>query len=343
MPRKHTPPEAMRDLIAGYWVSRMIYVAAKLGLADLLKKGPRTAEDLASATGVKAWALYRMMRTLAGYGVFQEIKGKRFKLTPLGATLRTGVPASMHGFALMLVEKHVWYAWEQLLYALQTGDLPFNKIYGTPFYKYLEDHPDDLEVFGEAMTSLSGTENPAIAAAYQKTYKSAGIGTLVDVAGGHGSLLAMMLKANKKLNGVLFDTPAVIARARTDQHVTANAVAGRCTLVAGDFFESVPAGGDAYLMKYILHNWDDDSCVRILTNCRAGMNPKGRVLVADPVIAAGNRREWGKLLDIQMMVLLSGKERTKDELAGLFKRAGLKLKRVIPTSCPLSVVEAVRA
>jgi hypothetical protein len=333
----------MRDLIAGYWVSRMIYVAAKLGLADLLKKGPRTAEDLAAVTGVKAWALYRMMRTLAAYGVFEEIKGKRFKLTPLGATLRTGVPASMHGFALMLVEKHVWYAWEQLLYALQTGDLPFNKIYGMPFYKYLEGHSDDLKVFGEAMTSLSGTENPAIAAAYQKNYKPGGIGTLVDVAGGHGSLLAMILKANRKLKGVLFDTPAVIARARTDQHVTANDVAGRCTLVAGDFFESVPPGGDAYLMKYILHNWDDESCVRILTNCREVMHPNGRVLVADPVIAPGNQREWGKLLDIQMMVLLSGKERTKEELSGLFKKAGLKLKRVIPTSCPLSLVEAVRA
>ena len=343
MLEQHSPQSRMRDLIAGYWVSRMIYVAAKLGLADLLKRGPRTAEDLAEATGVKAWALYRMMRTLAAYGVFQEIKGKRFKLTPLGSTLRTDVPASMHGFALMLVEKHVWYAWEQLLYALQTGDLPFNKIYGVPFYKYLEGHPDDLEVFGEAMTSLSGTENPAIAAAYRKTYKSAGIGTIVDVAGGHGSLLAMILRANRKLQGVLFDTPAVIARARADQHVTANAVAERCALVAGDFFESVPAGGDAYLMKYILHNWDDESCVRILTNCRAAMNAKGRVLIADPVIAPGNRREWGKLLDIQMMVLLSGKERTREELAALFKKAGLKLTRVIPTTCPLSVVEAVRA
>jgi hypothetical protein len=343
MAKKLTPPAAMRDLIAGYWVSRMIYVAAKLGLADLLKKGPRTAEDLATATGVQSSALYRVLRTLASYGVFAEIKGRRFKLTPLGNTLRTDVSASMHGFALMLVEKHVWYAWEQLLDAVQTGDLPFNKIFGVPFYQYLEQHPADLKVFGESMTSLSGTENPAIAAGYRTAYTSAGVRTLVDVAGGHGSLLAMILKANPTLNGVLFDVPAVIARAQNDRHMTARGVAERCRLEAGDFFESVPAGGDVYIMKYILHNWDDERCVRILQNCRAAMNPKGRVLVADPVISAGNDREWGKLLDIQMMVILSGKERTKEEFAALFKKAGLKLTRVIPTHCPLSIVEAVRA
>jgi hypothetical protein len=321
----------------------MIYVAAKLGIADLLGKGPRTAEDLAAAVGVKAWALYRVLRTLASYGVFEEIKGKRFKLTPLGTTLRTDMPASMHGFALMLVEKHVWYAWEQLLFAAQTGELPFDHIFGMPFYKYLEQHPGDLEVFGEAMTSLSGTENPAIAAAYQKIHAASRIGTLVDVAGGLGSLLAMILKANPRLQGVLFDVPPVIDRARKDRHVTAKAVASRSTLVAGDFFESVPAGADAYLMKYILHNWDDDSCVKILSNCRDAMKPNGKILVADPVISPGNRPEWGKLLDIQMMVLVSGRERTKIEFAALFKRAGLKLTRVIPTGCPLSIVEAVRA
>ncbi len=203
----------MRDLIAGYWVSRMIYVAAKLGLADLLKKGARTADDLAATTGVKAPALYRVLRTLASYGVFEEIKGKRFRLTPLGNTLRTDVPASMHGFALMLVEKHVWDAWEQLLHAVQTGELPFDKIFGMPFYQYLEQHPDDLEVFGESMTSLSGTENPAIAAAFKRVRGWSEIRTLVDVAGGLGSLLAMILEANPKINGVLFDLPLVIARA----------------------------------------------------------------------------------------------------------------------------------
>jgi SAM-dependent methyltransferase len=333
----------MRNLIAGYWVSRLIYVAAKLGIADLLKDGPRTAGDLSVAAGVDASALYRVLRTLSGYGLFSESTGKRFKLTPLGATLRTDVPASMNAFALMLVEKHVWDAWEQLIFAVRTGQLPFDKIFGVPFYKYLEQHPDDLKVFGESMTSLSGTENPEIAAAYQKIQKSAGIRTLVDVGGGHGSLLAMILKKHAALRGVLFDLPPVIARAQNERHVTAKGIADRCTLVPGSFFESVPAGGDAYLLKYILHNWDDESSLKILTNCREAMNPKGRILVADPVIPPGDKPDWGKLLDIQMMVVVSGKERTKEEFAALFKRAGLKLTRVIPTRCPLSLVEAVRA
>ena len=241
--RQSQPPQAeMRSLIAGYWVSRLVYVAAKLRIADLLKSGPRTAEELAERAGVYAPALYRMMRTLAGYGVFTEVKGKRFKLTPLGSTLRTDVPASMHGFALMLVGKPVWDAWEQLGYAIETGRLPFDKIFGMPFYKYLEQHPEDLKVFGEAMTSLSGTDNPEVAAAYQKIQKGAGIRTLVDVAGGLGSQLALILGKNRKLNGVLFDTPPVIARAHTDRHVTAAGIADRCTLVGGDMFESVPKG-----------------------------------------------------------------------------------------------------
>jgi len=332
----------MRSLIAGYWVSRLIYVVAKLGIADLLKDGPRTTGDLADAAGAHAPALYRVLRTLSGYGLFAEMKGKRFKLTPLGATLRTDAPASMRAFALMLVEKHVWDAWEQLIYAVRTGQLPFDKMFGMPFYSYLEQHPDDLEVFGESMTSLSGIENPEVAVAYEKIHKAAQIGTLVDVAGGHGSLLAMILGRHKTLRGVLFDLPAVIARAAADKHVTAKAVAGRCTLVGGDFFTSVPKGGDAYILKYILHNWDDESSVRILENCREAMNPKGRILVADPVIPPGDTPSWGKLLDIQMMVVVQGKERTKEEFAALFKRAGLKLTRVIPTRCPLSLIEAVR-
>jgi hypothetical protein len=343
MPTKPTPQTVMRDLIAGYWVSRMIYVAARLRLADLLAKGPQTADSLAAAAGVKAPELFRMLRTLASYGVFAQTRGGRFKLTPLGNTLRSDVPASMRGFALMLVEKHVWNSWEQLLYAVQTGDLPFNKIYGMPFYQYLEQHPDDLEVFGEAMTSLSGTENPAIADAYNATYKSAGIRTLVDVAGGHGSLLATLLKGNPKLKGVLFDLPSVIARAVADRHVTAKGVAERCTMVGGDFFESVPKGGDAYILKYILHNWDDEHAVRILTSCRDAMNEKGRILVVDPVIPPGDTRHWGKLLDIQMMVVVRGCERTRKDFAGLFKKAGLKLRRIVPTRCPLSIVEATRA
>jgi hypothetical protein len=206
-----------------------------------------------------------------------------------------------------------------------------------PLFEYLEKHTQDLQVFGEAMTSLSGTENPAIAAAY----KFSGLRTLVDVGGGHGSLLATILKANPKLQGVLFDMPSTIAGAKKDRHVTAKGIAARCTLESGDFFESVPKGGDAYIMKYILHDWDDERSVKILANCRAAMNEKGRVLVVDNVIPPGNDPGWGKLVDIQMLVI-GGRERTKKEFGAMFAEAGLKLTRVVPTKSPLSIVEGVR-
>jgi hypothetical protein len=338
MPKKKSAPAAMLDLTIGHWIARLTYVAAKLKLADLLKDGPRTAAQLATATGVQAPALYRVLRTLASVGVFAETKGGRFKLTPLAATLRSDVPGSMRAFAIMINEKYTWDSWTELLHGLKTGEIPFVKAHGVHPFEYLEQHPDDLAVFGESMTSLSGTENPTIAAAY----KFSAIRTLVDIGGGHGSLLATILKVNPKLKGVLFDQPSVIARAKQDQHVTAKGIAERCTLESGSFFEAVPAGGDAYIMKYILHDWNDEQCVKILANCRAAMNEKGRVLVVDNVIPPGNDPSWGKLVDIQMLII-GGRERTKQEFAGIFKQAGLKLMRVVATKCPLSIIEGVRA
>jgi hypothetical protein len=328
----------MRNLAIGYWVARLVHVAAKLRLADLLKKGPRTVEDLAAAAGVQPLMLYRILRALASVGVFAETKSRRFKLTPLAATLQTGVPSSMHGWALMINENWGWDSWKELLSGVKNGEVPFLKAHGIPIFEYFEKHPEDLQVFGESMTSLSRTENPTVAAAY--TFS--GLRTLVDVGGGHGSLLATVLKANPKLTGVLYDQPSVSARAEKDQHVTAKGVAERCRLESGNFFESVPKGGDAYIMKYILHDWNDEACVKILANCRAAMNEKGKVLVVDNVIAPGNDPGWGKLLDIQMLII-GGRERTRKEFAAIFAAAGLRLTRVVPTKCPLSIVEGVRA
>ena len=336
---KNPPPQTvMFRLIMGRWVSQLIYVAAKLELADRLKHGPRTAEELATAAEVQAPALYRVLRAMASVGVFAETKGKRFKLTPLAATLQKAVPGSMHAAALMLGEKYLQDAWAQLLHGVKTGEIPFLEAHGVPQFDYLEKHPEDLKVFGEAMTSVSSMENPAIAAAY----KFSGIRTLVDVGGGNGSLLSTILKANPKLKGVLFDLPSVSARAKQDRHVTAKGIAERCTLESGNFFEAVPKGGDAYMMKRTLHDWDDEQCTKILANCSAAMNEKGRVLVVDAVIPPGNGPDRGKLLDMQMLVI-GGRERTKREFATLFGEAGLKLTRVVTTKCPLSIVEGVRA
>jgi O-methyltransferase domain/Dimerisation domain len=338
MAKKLSPPEVMRNLTIGYWVARLVHVAAKLKLADLLKKGPRTPEELAAAAGVQPLMLYRILRALASVGIFAETKNRRFKLTPLAATLQTDVPASMHGWALMINENWGWDAWKELLHGVKTGEMPFLKAHGIPIFEYFEKHPEDLQVFGESMTSLSRTENPTVPAAY----KFSGIRTLVDVGGGHGSLLATILKANPKLTGVLYDQRSVIDRAEKDQYVTAKGVAERCRLESGNFFESVPTGGDAYIMKYILHDWNDEECVKILANCRAAMNEKGKVLIVDNVIAPGNDPGWGKLLDIQMLII-GGRERTKKEFAAMFAEADLKLTRVVPTKGPLSIVEGIRA
>lgn len=338
MPKKRSPHAVMLDLTIGHWIARLTYVAAKLKLSDLLKDGPRTAEQLATATSVQPPALYRVLRALASVGIFEEIKGGRFKLTPLAATLQTGVPGSLQAWTLMINEKYTWDSWEELLHGIKTHEIPFVKAHGMMPFEYLERHPEDLAVFGESMTSLSGTENPAIASAYPFSK----IGTLVDVGGGHGSLLATILRANPKLHGVLFDQASVIARAQQDQHVTAAGINERCTLKAGNFFEEVPAGGDAYIMKYILHDWNDEQCVNILRNCRAAMNQKGRVLVVDNVIPPGNDPSWGKLLDIQMLII-GGRERTKKEFAAMFAEAGLKMTRIVPTKSAVSIVEGVRA
>ena len=338
MPKKLSPPEIMRNLTIGYWVARLIHVAATLKVADLLKKGPRTVEDLAAATGVQPHGLYRILRALASVGIFAETKNRRFKLTPLAATLQTGVPASMHAWALMINDNWQWNAWMELPHGVKTSEVPFLKAHGVPIFEYLEKHSEDLQVFGESMTSLSRTENPTIPAAY----KFSGIRTLVDVGGGHGSLLATILKANPKLKGVLYDQHSVVSRAEKDQYVTAKGIKERCRLESGNFFEAVPTGGDAYIMKYILHDWNDEECVKILANCRAAMNEKGKVLIVDNVIDSGNDPSWGKLLDIQMLII-GGRERTKKEFASMFAEAGLKLTRVVPTKGPLSIVEGVRA
>ncbi|PYU28222.1 MAG: methyltransferase [Acidobacteria bacterium] len=337
-PRAKDPPTpaVMFSLITGRFVSHLIDVAARLELADLLKDGPRTVEDLAMAAEVQAPALYRVLRALASVGIFAETKGKRFKLTPLAATLQKG--ASMRGVALFCGLPSLSDAWAQLLHGVQTGETPFLKVHGMSHFEYLEKHPEEASIFNETMTNVSSTEIPAIAA----TYKFSRIRTLVDLGGGHGSLLATILQANPKLKGVLFDQPSVIASAKQDRHVT-KGIAERCTLEAGSFFEAVTKGADAYMMKSVLHDWDEEQCTKILANCRAAMSENGKILVIESIIVPGNKPDRGKLRDIQMLVTTGGRERTKEEFATLFRRSGFKLTRVVPTKCPLSIVEGIRA
>lgn len=335
MARKMSPHATMLNLIIGHWVARLIQVAATLNIADLLKGGPQTAKELAAAANVRAPQLYRVLRALASVGVFAETKNGTFKLTPLARTLQTGAPGSMRTAALMLNSDWQWDAWQKLLAGVETDAVPFVKAHGMPVFEYLEKHPDDLAAFHGAATGLT---NASIAAAYSFSK----FRTLVDVGGSHGGLLATILKANPSLNGVLFDQPSVIDGARKSRHLADRDIAKRCKLESGSFFKSVPSGADAYIMKYILHDWDDERCVKILSNCRAAMGKSGRVLVVDSVVPPGNGPGYVKLLDIEMLVI-GGRERTKAEFAAVFRMAGLKLTRVIATKSPLSIVEGTRA
>lgn len=327
----------MLDLITAYWTSQMVFAVARLGVADQMGKAARPVAELAAAVGADPSRLHRVLRALAASGVFVEKKPGHFALTPLGETLRSEAPQSMRNFALMMVDDYNWQAWQALLSGVVQPITPFEPVHGRKIFEHLHQHPDKLQTFAASMASLSATENPAVAAAFD----FGRVRHLVDVGGSQGHMLAAILRAHPGVRGTLFDMADVVERARQAPFLTAKDVAPRVDFAAGDFFASVPAGADGYVMKYILHDWNDDQCVQILGNCARAMAKGGRVLVVDTVIPPGNDPHWGKQLDVNMLVLTGGRERTATDFAALFERAGLRLKKVHPTACPLSIVEGV--
>jgi len=341
-PRKRAsapqPPELLQ-LILGYWIAQLVHVAAQLDLADVLAKGALTPEELARRVGADPAALRRVLRGLASVGVFAQDAQGRYALTPMARTLQSDHPASLRDFARMMVDDYNWNAWGGLLQSVRDGEQSFERVHGMPFFDYLQRHPEKERVFAASMASISGTENPAIA----RAYPFGKLARLVDVGGAHGHLLATILRRHKKLRGVLYDQPQVVSGAPARGFVSAPDVRERVEIAGGDFFASVPTGADGYLMKYILHDWTDAQCRGILGHCRDAMAPGGRVLAVDHVIPKGNGEDWAKLMDVNMLVLPGGRERTREEFADLFASAGLRLARVWKTACPLHVLEAVRA
>lgn len=331
--------DAMLERIAAYWQSQLLYVAAKLGIADVLAAGPLTVNEIASRVGAHPPYLGRVLRALASVGIFAADPHGRFHLTRLAQTLRSDHPESLRDFALMLVDDYNWAAWGALEHAVRTGESAFEHVHGAPAFPWMREHPEKERMFSASMASISVMENAAVS----RAYAFGKLRKIVDVGGAHGHLLVAILRSYVKLRGVLFDQPPVIAEAVKSGVTNAADLAGRFETVGGDFFDSMPPGADAYVMKYIIHDWDDDKSVRILQNCRKAMAEDGRVLVIDHVVAAGNRFDWGKLMDINMMVMLGSKERTKDEFRQLFARAGLRLKRVVRTASSLSILEGVAA
>lgn len=329
-----SPRDALTQMINGYQVSQALHVAATLGIADLLKDGPKTVDELAQTTDTDRSALSRLLRALASVGVFRDIDGSIY-LTPLAEHLRSDVPGSLRAWAMHIGQSYFWTAWDHLLDSVRTGEPAFRALYGMNPWEYREAHPEADSIFNAAMTGLAA----GVAEAVVKDYDFSGIDVLVDVGGGQGALLAAILNANPRLHGILFDQPHVLPVAETLlEHA---GVASRCRLVGGSFFDSVPAGANAYIMKNIIHDWDDTSSVRILRLCRDAMAAEGKVLLVERVIQAGNDPDPAKFMDVNMLVMLGGRERTVDDFRTLLAEAGLRLTHVIPTQWGFSVIEGM--
>src|SRR6185436_19482800 len=315
-----------------HWVSHIVYVAAKLGLADHLAKGPMSAEQLAGLTATHAPSLYRLMRTLASLGILTEDAAHRFALTPLGDALKTGAPGSARATIFTIASDWWIRGFEHLMYSVQTGKSGFEKSLGMPIFDWLAKHPEDASLFSETMVGFHGAEPPAVAAAYDFS----GLKTIVDVGGATGNLLTTILGSHPVSRGVLYDLPHVVRDAPA--LIQARGLADRVTIEAGSFFESVPGGADVYLLSHIIHDWSEEQCLTILGHCRCAMNPASRLLIIEMVLPPGNTPHPGKLLDLMMLVGPGGRERTEQEYGTLLGKAGLRLTRVVPTESAVSVV-----
>jgi ubiquinone/menaquinone biosynthesis C-methylase UbiE len=301
----------------------------------LLKDGRCPIDDLAQKTSTNPDALYRLLRALASAGIFAEGPPRQFSLTPLAEPLQSDAPHSKRALALMSGDEQ-FRAWTEIIYSIQTGKKAFDKVFGQPIFDYLAEHHDKAKVFDAAMVGIHGRESAAV----QSAYDFSGIKMIVDIGGGNGSQLIALLKANPTMRGTLFDLPHVIERAKPN--FAAAGLTDRCELIAGSFFDSVPAGADAYFMRHIIHDWDDERLLTILRNCHRAMPAHARLLVVESVIPPGNEPFAGKFLDLVMLMIPGGKERTAEEYKTLFAEAGFQLNRIVPTDSEVSVIEAAK-
>jgi hypothetical protein len=333
-----TPPAhvGIFQLLNGAHVAAAVSCLAQLGIPDLVEAGPKSAEELAKEIGTDPQALYRLMRATACVGVLSEQPDGKFSQTPMSAVLRSDATPSLRAFATMYGRD--WHArgLSNMEHCVRTGKQAMEKVYGSHIFEYLKQNPSEGEIFNDAMTQISMIDSPAVADAYNFD----GISSIVDIAGGHGLLLATILKRNPQMKGTLYELPHVLEGAKNGP---LKPVMDRCALASGDMFSSVPAGADAYIMKHIIHDWPDDRCIQILEACRKNVNSGGRLLVVDNVIHPGNDFSPGKFLDLQMLIFPSGCERTEKQFRDLFAASGWQLKRIIPTAAADSIVEGIPA
>ena len=328
--------DAMLRMIAGFWLTQAIYVAAKLGIADLLGNGPKPIAMLASQTETHERSLYRVLRTLAAAGVFVEDEG-RFDLTPMAMQLRRDVVGSLRPYAIMMGEQWAWRSLGEMLHSVRTGQSGFEHIFGATPFDYSKNHPGAARIGTEGVTSRSAPENDAVVSAYD----FGNIETIVDVGGGQGTLITRILGANPRARGLLFDMPHMAGLARPV--LVQAGLIHRCEFQAGNFFASVPSGGGIYIMKKVLHDWDDDRALEILQNCRAAIPAHGLLLLVELVVPAQNEPSFSKMLDLLMLTYVGGQERTEGEYRHLVTAAGFQLQRVLTSNSTVSIIEAVPA
>jgi len=322
------PPLAIYRMVTGYYISRSLHVAATLGVADLMAEGPRAAEDLAAATNTHAPSLRRVLRLLASAGVFTEEEDGRFALTPIGQSLRQGVPGSMRGVA-MLFGGRTQDVWAELMHAVKTGEPAFGRAKGADPFKSMAGEPEQAAIFDEAMADWTRQ----VAAASARAYDFSRFGTIVDVGGGNGTLLAEILKATRGPRGIVFELPHVVERTRAN--LAAEGLAGRCDAVAGDFFREVPASADAYVLKHVIHDWNDERAGEILKTVRRAMKPDARLLVIEGVYPPRADQSAASLgaasNDVNMLVCTGGRQRSEPEFRALYGAAGFELIRFVST------------
>lgn len=324
-------PPVLFQMATAYWASQAIYVAAKLGIADLLQDGPRSSAALAAQTGSDAPSLFRVLRALSSVGVFSQLGKDCFALSRLGDALRSDVPGSLRAIVITIGEIH-YRACGELLHSVRTGSPAFNHVFGTSLFNHLQEDARAAEVFNRGMTNLSSLLAHAVLLAYDFS----GITSIVDVGGGEGELLIRILELHPEMTGVVFDVANGLGSLRRTM-----SDAERCSYIAGDFFDSVPEGAEAYILCGVVHDWSDDLAVAILSNCRKAMAKNGRALIVEMIVPKTNSASFSKLLDLNMMVMTAGRERTKSEFHALLDAADFRVSRIIPTMAPQSIIEAV--
>jgi ubiquinone/menaquinone biosynthesis C-methylase UbiE len=334
-PKEIPPPLQMLQVMSGFWISRCVYIIAKLGIADLLKDGPKTAEELAAASGTHAPSLFRVLRALAAVDVLTQSDDNRFGNTAMSETLIDG-PRSLRWFAMTELGEEHYPAWGELMGSVRTGEIAFDKAFGEPVWEFFGKNPENARTFNNAMTGMTAQAEAALHAAY----KFEGIKTIMDVGGGHGGFITSILERNPALRGILFDSPQVIEGAKPK--LGAAGVADRCQAIAGNFFESVPEGADAITMKWIIHDWNDEQSIAIMKNCARALPANGKLILVEAVVPPGDEMHFAKFIDLNMLVMTGGKERTEEEFRELYDAAGFKLTRVVATESPFSVIEGVK-